>query len=168
MTISRITLLLILLVTAGSTDARACVCVCDNDFTVERYIAEASVIVVGRVLEIKRAAFGDRHAEVAFTLANLGATFAERGDHERPSGHYLRALEIQEAILGPDVELRRTGYDLTRAAEVIRGTPYPQAEADASDVRPPLLIQHRLASPRRHRPGRLGRSAAAKSGASDL
>jgi len=41
------------------------------------------------------------------------------------------------ARLGPDVELRRTGYDLTRAAEVIRGTPYPQAEADARSILQP-------------------------------
>lgn len=31
-------------------------------------------------------------------------------------------------LLGPDVELRRTLYDLDKAAELIRGTEYPQAE----------------------------------------
>jgi putative phosphoesterase len=31
-------------------------------------------------------------------------------------------------LLGPDVELRHTSYDLTRAAELIRETKYPQAE----------------------------------------
>jgi diadenosine tetraphosphatase ApaH/serine/threonine PP2A family protein phosphatase len=30
-------------------------------------------------------------------------------------------------LLGPDVQLRRTPYDLTKAAERIRGTSYPQA-----------------------------------------
>jgi len=42
------------------------------------------------------------------------------------------------ALLGPDVELRRTSYDLHRAAELIRGTPYPDAdEAARSILRPP-------------------------------
>jgi len=31
-------------------------------------------------------------------------------------------------LLGPDIELRRTSYDLAKAAERIRGTKYPQAE----------------------------------------
>ena len=31
-------------------------------------------------------------------------------------------------LLGPEVELRHTPYDLTKAAERIRGTKYPQAE----------------------------------------
>jgi diadenosine tetraphosphatase ApaH/serine/threonine PP2A family protein phosphatase len=31
-------------------------------------------------------------------------------------------------LLGPDVELRHTDYDLVHAAEHIRGTKYPQAE----------------------------------------
>ena len=35
-------------------------------------------------------------------------------------------------LLGPDVQLRHTNYDLTRAAERIRHTAYPQAEAFAT------------------------------------
>jgi len=35
-------------------------------------------------------------------------------------------------LLGPDVELRHTNYDLARAAERIRGTKYPQAEEYAT------------------------------------
>ena len=31
-------------------------------------------------------------------------------------------------LLGPDVQLRHTPYDLTQAAERIRATKYPQAE----------------------------------------
>jgi predicted phosphodiesterase len=42
------------------------------------------------------------------------------------------------ALLGPDVELRRTSYDLARAAELIRRTPYPEADEVArSIVQPP-------------------------------
>jgi hypothetical protein len=42
-------------------------------------------------------------------------------------------------LLGPEVELRRTQYDLTRAAERIRSTKYPQAPefAARSVLRPP-------------------------------
>ncbi len=35
-------------------------------------------------------------------------------------------------LLGPDVELRHTNYDLAHAAECIRGTKYPQAEEFAA------------------------------------
>ena len=35
-------------------------------------------------------------------------------------------------LLGPGIELRHTAYDLARAAEVIRGTSYPQAQEFAA------------------------------------
>jgi hypothetical protein len=42
-------------------------------------------------------------------------------------------------LLGPAVELRRTGYDLAKAAERIRKADYPQAEEFAARnvLRPP-------------------------------
>jgi putative phosphoesterase len=42
-------------------------------------------------------------------------------------------------LLGPGVQLRRTPYDLVRAAERIRGTNYPQAQefAEGNVLRPP-------------------------------
>jgi predicted phosphodiesterase len=42
-------------------------------------------------------------------------------------------------LLGPGVELRRTGYDLGEAAERVRGSGYPQADefAERSVLRPP-------------------------------
>jgi putative phosphoesterase len=42
-------------------------------------------------------------------------------------------------LLGPDIELRHTSYDLAKAAENIRGTQYPQAEEFAahSILQPP-------------------------------
>jgi hypothetical protein len=36
-------------------------------------------------------------------------------------------------LLGPDVQLRRTTYDLVRAADRVRATEYPQAAEFASD-----------------------------------
>ncbi len=41
------------------------------------------------------------------------------------------------ALLGPDVELRRTGYDLLRTAERIRGISYPGAPDDARGILEP-------------------------------
>lgn len=41
------------------------------------------------------------------------------------------------ALLGPNVELRRTDYDLARAAERIRSIPYPQAQEDAHSILQP-------------------------------
>lgn len=40
-------------------------------------------------------------------------------------------------LLGPDVQLRRTPYDVTRAAESIRNTPYPQAQEAAENILQP-------------------------------
>ena len=40
-----------------------------------------------------------------------------------PGAHWL--------LLGPDVQPRRTGYDFARAAEAMRVTTYPPAEAPA-------------------------------------
>jgi putative phosphoesterase len=46
-------------------------------------------------------------------------------------------------LLGPDVELRHTAYDLTRAAEQVRATDYPQAQEFASRyvLQPPSAEQ---------------------------
>jgi len=38
------------------------------------------------------------------------------------------------ALLGPDIQLRRTSYDLARAAERIRETPYPRAQEVAEGI----------------------------------
>jgi hypothetical protein len=42
-------------------------------------------------------------------------------------------------LLGPDIQLRRTAYNLTEAAAQIRDTNYPQAQnlADHSILHPP-------------------------------
>lgn len=47
------------------------------------------------------------------------------------------------ALLGPDVSLRRTGYDLQRASERIRRSGYPDAGEFAADnvVRPPAAAE---------------------------
>jgi hypothetical protein len=37
-------------------------------------------------------------------------------------------------LLGPDVQLRHTPYDLLQAAERIRATPYPRAQEAAQGI----------------------------------
>jgi len=49
------------------------------------------------------------------------------------------------ALLGPRVELRRTRYDLAKAAERIRATSYPQAEQDARQLLEPASEAEALA-----------------------
>jgi len=50
---------------------------------------------------------------------------------EKPGAYWL--------LLGPGVQMRRTAYDLARAAERIRGTSYPQAQEFAANnvLQPP-------------------------------
>ena len=48
-------------------------------------------------------------------------------------------------LLGPDVELRRTSYDLLLAAELIRQTQYPQAEETAQGILQPPSESEMLA-----------------------
>jgi hypothetical protein len=44
-------------------------------------------------------------------------------------------------LLGPDVELRHTAYDLARAAERIRATTYPEDFAARYVLNPPAAAQ---------------------------
>jgi len=61
-------------------------------------------------------------------VVNAGSVGMPFGD---PSAHWL--------LLGPDVKLRRTDYDLAKAADRIRATNYPQANefADRNILQPP-------------------------------
>jgi diadenosine tetraphosphatase ApaH/serine/threonine PP2A family protein phosphatase len=47
-------------------------------------------------------------------------------------------------LLGPDVQLRQTPYDLVKAAERIRATPYPQAQEAAQNVLQPPFEREML------------------------
>ena len=48
------------------------------------------------------------------------------------------------AMLGPDVKLRRTAYDLSHAANLIRATTYPQAAQAAASIATPPAEQTML------------------------
>ena len=45
---------------------------------------------------------------------------------------------------GPDVQLRCTSYDLTKAAELIRATQYPQAQESAEGILHPPAESKKL------------------------
>ena len=59
-------------------------------------------------------------------VVNAGSVGAPYGE---PGAYWL--------LLGPGVELRRTPYDLVRAAEHVRATAYPQAEEFAREILEP-------------------------------
>jgi hypothetical protein len=66
-------------------------------------------------------------------VVNAGSVGQPHGD---PGAHWL--------VLGPGVLLRQTGYDLERAAEHIRQTPYPQASEYAQSVLQPSCEREML------------------------
>jgi predicted phosphodiesterase len=84
--------------------------------------AQASIVVCGHThMQFDRMIGKIR----VVNAGSVGMTFGE------PGAYWL--------LLGPDVQLRRTIYDLARAAERIRASDYPQAEDFAAHnvLRPP-------------------------------
>jgi predicted phosphodiesterase len=74
---------------------------------------QEAVIVCGHThMQFDRRAAAKR----IVNAGSIGAPFAE------PSGAYW-------LMLGPDVQLRRTGYDFEKAAEQVRATGFPQSES---------------------------------------
>jgi putative phosphoesterase len=83
---------------------------------------DAELIVCGHThMQFDRLVSGKR----VVNAGSVGMPFAE------PGAYWL--------LLGPDVELRRTSYDLEAAAARVRATEYPQAEqlAAGNILRPP-------------------------------
>jgi putative phosphoesterase len=76
----------------------------------------ASVVVCGHThMQFDRTIGGIR----VVNAGSVGMPFGE------PGAYWL--------LLGPEVQLRHTPYDLTQAAERIRATPYPQAQEFAAE-----------------------------------
>ena len=81
---------------------------------------QASVVVCGHThMQFDRMIGGTR-------VVNAGSVGESYGV---PGAHWL--------LLGPEVQLRHTPYDLTQAAERIRATSYPQAQEDAQGILQP-------------------------------
>ena len=82
-------------------------------------------------LEVSVVVFGHTHMQFdrmigPTRVVNAGSVGMPFGD---PGAHWV--------LLGPGVELRRTRYDLTKAAERIRATRHPRAHEDAQSILEP-------------------------------
>jgi serine/threonine-protein kinase len=65
-----------------------------------------------RALELRRARFGNDHADVALTLKNLASVLSQKDRSEEALSTYREALAIQQRVLGPshpDVALSMIG-----------------------------------------------------------
>jgi RNA polymerase sigma factor (sigma-70 family) len=89
---------------------------------------QASVVVCGHTHMQFDRMIGDTRVVNA---GSVGAPFGE------PGAYWL--------LLGPDVQLRRTPYDLAQTAERIRATSYPLAQADAESILNPPDAQEMVA-----------------------
>ena len=97
---------------------------------------EASLVVCGHTHMPFDRRVGD------LRVVNAGSVGMPYGE---PGAHWL--------LLGPDVQFRRTEYDLVKAAERVRETSFPQAKGFAAGnvLRPPteaeaLTVFERMAS----------------------
>ena len=86
--------------------------------------------VAAAVAEVEEDVVVCGHTHVQFDRRIAGKRLVNAGSvgmpyEARPGAYWL--------LLGPDVELRRTDYDLEAAAEAIRATGFPDAEALAAE-----------------------------------
>src|SRR5207249_11125578 len=98
-----------------------------------RLTAEDRLLPLFEALDVPVVVCGHTHMQFDRTIGktrvvnagSVGMPFQE------PGAYWL--------LLGPDVQLRRTSYDLDRAAERIRATDYPDAENYAANnvLKPP-------------------------------
>lgn len=91
-----------------------------------RLTPEERLLPVFAGIDVSAVICGHTHMQFDRTIAgirvlNAGSVGMPFGE---PGAYWL--------LLGPGVELRRTHYDLAKAAERIRGTKYPQAEGFAA------------------------------------
>ena len=104
-----------------------------------RLTTEERLLPVFAELDVSMVVCGHTHMQFDRTVGRIrvvnagsvGMPFGERG------AYWL--------LLGPDVQLRHTPYDLTRAAERIRATSYPQASEFIHDVLQPRSESETLA-----------------------
>jgi predicted phosphodiesterase len=98
-----------------------------------RLTPEDRLLPVFEGLNVAMVVCGHTHMQFDRTIGrirvvNAGSVGMPFGE---PGAHWL--------LLGPGVQLRRTAYDLAKAAQRIRGTKYPQAQdfAERNILRPP-------------------------------
>jgi putative phosphoesterase len=98
-----------------------------------RKTSESSLLEVFQSVNVPLVVCGHTHMQFDRTIGkvrvvNAGSVGMPFGE---PGAYWL--------LLGPDVQLRQTRYDLEKAAELIRNTSYPQAEefAERHILKPP-------------------------------
>jgi predicted phosphodiesterase len=98
-----------------------------------RLTAEDRLVPIFEGLDVPVVACGHTHMQFdrkvgRIRVLNAGSVGMPFGE---PGAHWL--------LLGPEVQLRHTAYDLNKAAERIRGTDYPKAGefAERNVLRPP-------------------------------
>jgi predicted phosphodiesterase len=112
---------------AGIGDVLFCHATPRNDMEIfTRQTPDAPLLPIFGALDVALAVCGHTHMQFDRTIGtvrvvNAGSVGMPFGE---PGAYWL--------LLGPDVELRRTSYDLEQAAARIRATSYPQAEEFAS------------------------------------
>ena len=100
MRIARFAFLSVMLVIAGGDDARPCVCSCDGDLTVERYIADASLIVVGQVLEVKEKSADPDPNDDVVVLSSCGEQWVRVAVTEVLKGKPLAEVTFVRSSVG--------------------------------------------------------------------
>ena len=111
----------------GLGDVHFCHATPRNDTEIfTRLTAESRLLPVFQGIDVPLVVCGHTHMQFDRTVGttrvvNAGSVGMPFG---QPGAYWL--------LLGPGVELRRTTYDLSRAADRIRGTKYPQADAFAA------------------------------------
>jgi putative phosphoesterase len=112
---------------AGLGDVLFCHATPRNDTEIfTRQTPDASLLPIFGTLDVSLAVCGHTHMQFDRTVGSVRVVNA--GSVGMPFG----APGAYWLLLGPDVELRRTSYDLEDAARRIRATNYPQAGEFAS------------------------------------
>lgn len=123
---------------AGLGDVLFCHATPRNDTDIfTRLTSEALLLPIFQGIDADLVVCGHTHMQFDRTIGNIrivnaGSVGMPYGE---PGAYWL--------LLGPRIELRRTTYDLDKAAERIRATTYPEAEnfAASSILKPPSESQ---------------------------
>jgi putative phosphoesterase len=98
----------------------------DEDECITRQTPEATLTPIYAGLDVAMVVCG--HTHMQFDRFVAGLRIVNAGSVGMPFG----APGADWLLLGPDVQLQHTSYDLAHAADRIRQTAYPQAEAFAA------------------------------------
>jgi predicted phosphodiesterase len=102
--------------------------------TPDEVIAEAVASAQGRLVVVG-------HTHMQFDRLVAGGRMVNAGSVGRP---YADQAGAYWAMLGPDVDLRRTAYDFAAAAEAVRLTAFPEREEIAATIVRPKTAEEAI------------------------